>query len=502
MNKVLSSFAMRDSDAATIAGGVSGRELMLRAAKGIYNSARFEGRVAIVCGSGNNAGDGYALALLLADGGIVPELILLYDKFSEDSKYYFEKCKQAGVPYSFFNSKKELSGYQTVVDCIFGTGFHGSPTGIARDAIEAINSSGAYVVSADINSGLDSDSGMGDFIVKSDLTVSVGFYKSGHFLGRAKDFIKKLVNCDIGIEPTSSPYCRIEPCDLFPLFEERKNFSHKGSFGYITLIGGSMCYGGAVKLSNLAASALRSGCGVARLAAPRSIAPSLTPYLLESTYYPMPDDGEGNIVFSERDIDAAISGTSAVAVGMGIGKSRAVYDTVEYILKNYDRSVIIDADALNSVAEYGLSVFKNKRGTVVLTPHLLEFSRLCGKDRESILENPIKHAVEFAREWGVILLLKGPSTVITDGKDVYISDSGCAGMATAGSGDVLSGILAALLARCDTCGVLATLATAGGAYLNGLAGEIAQARVGDVCMTASDTVSAIPSAVKKIREVK
>ena len=138
----------------------------------------------------------------------------------------------------------------------------------------------------------------------------------------------------------------------------------------------------------------------------------------------------------------------------------------------------------------------------MLTPHLLEFSRLCGKDRESILENPIKHAVEFSREWGVILLLKGPSTVITDGKDVYISDSGCAGMATAGSGDVLSGILVALLARCDGCDISALLAAAGGAYLNGLAGEIAQARVGDVCMTASDTVSAIPSAVKKIREVK
>ncbi len=499
MKPVLSSSVMRKSDEATIDSGISGKELMLRAARGIYESARYFGRVSIVCGSGNNAGDGYALALLLADGGILPNIILLYDKFSNDGKYYFERCKQKNIPYSFFDKKKDIPKSDIIVDCIFGTGFHGVPSGIAREAISAINASGAYVISADINSGLDSDSGLSECAVVSDLTVSIGSYKSGHFLGMAKDFIRSLSNCDIGIAPTEPPYLLIEDTDVKPLFEKRSRFSHKGSFGYVTLIGGSLCYGGAIKLSNLSMSALRSGAGVSRLAAPVSIAPSLTPYLLESTYFPMTDDGRGNILYNPTDIDGAISGAACVAMGMGIGKSRAVYDTVEYILKSYKKTLILDADALNSLAEYGVNILKGAACRVVLTPHPLELSRLCGKTREEIQSAPIETAVEFARKYGVILLLKGASTVITDGETVMITDRGCAGMATVGSGDVLSGILTALLARADSLGVSPLLATAAGAYLNGVAGEIAEKSVGDISMTASDTVAAIPTAILRIR---
>ena len=180
---------MRKSDAQTILNGVSGRTLMARAGKGIFESHVWRGPVAIVCGSGNNAGDGYVLALELSEASIPCTLFLISDRFSEDGKYYYDACIARGIPSVPFDAATELSEFSEVVDCIFGTGFSGCARGVARDAIEAINRSGAYVISADVNSGLSGDHGLGAVYVRSDLTVSIGTRKQGHFLGNAKDAI-------------------------------------------------------------------------------------------------------------------------------------------------------------------------------------------------------------------------------------------------------------------------------------------------------------------------
>lgn len=191
---------MRESDAYTIRNFVSGRELMYRAAQGIFRAADHTGkRVAIVCGSGNNGGDGYALACILADAGNMPAVFQVSEKLSEDGAYYCGLAKEKKVQIRTFGEDTDLQKFDIVVDCIFGTGFHGAPRGLAADAIRAINASGAYVISADINSGMNGDTGEAELAVRSDLTVSIGFYKTGHFLGRSKELVGKLVNVDIGI---------------------------------------------------------------------------------------------------------------------------------------------------------------------------------------------------------------------------------------------------------------------------------------------------------------
>lgn len=191
---------MRESDAYTIANLVPSKELMYRAAMGIYTAAEWQGkRIAIVCGSGNNAGDGYALASILADHGIYATLYRASEKFSEDGAYYYDQAITKSVSDRRFDTSSHFDGYDIVVDCLLGTGFSGEPQGLYAQAIEKINQSGAYVISADINSGLDGDTGESVLAVKSDLTVSIGFYKKGMFLGAAPDLIGDLVNVDIGI---------------------------------------------------------------------------------------------------------------------------------------------------------------------------------------------------------------------------------------------------------------------------------------------------------------
>ena len=190
---------MRKSDAYTIEHFVPSKELMFRAAKGIFDAAKWSGKIGIVCGSGNNAGDGYALSIILKEHGIDSVLIRLYDRFSEDGKYYYNKAIEKGVADSIFAEGDSLFGYDILVDCILGTGFCGEPKGIAKSAIEAINNSSAFVISADINSGINGDTGEAVTAVCSNLTVSIGYYKKGMFLSDAPALIGDLINVDIGI---------------------------------------------------------------------------------------------------------------------------------------------------------------------------------------------------------------------------------------------------------------------------------------------------------------
>lgn len=191
---------MRDSDAYTIANLVPSKELMYRAAMGVFNSVDWQGKTpVIICGSGNNGGDGYALAGILADNGISATILRTSEHFSEDGEFYHELAVKKGVLSQLFEGVEQLSKGDFIVDCILGTGFQGTPRGKAAAAIDAINKTQAYVVSVDINSGMNGDTGEGELAVRSDMTVSIGYYKTGHFIGRASELIGELVNIDIGI---------------------------------------------------------------------------------------------------------------------------------------------------------------------------------------------------------------------------------------------------------------------------------------------------------------
>ena len=287
----------------------------------------------------------------------------------------------------------------------------------------------------------------------------------------------------------------IKTKDIKNKFVNRPSDTNKGDYGYVGIMGGSLEYSGAVKLANLSASAMRAGCGVVRLIVPEGIAKAVAPYLLEQTIFPM-NDNANKMVFSEEQINEALTKLKALAIGMGWGQSEEYEKILEYILGNYNIPVVIDADGLNTISKMNMDILKSTKCKVILTPHLKEFERLSKIKVEDIKKEEITIAKDFAKKYDVILLLKGPTTVVTDGEKVYLVKRGCPGMATAGSGDVLSGILVGLLGYNEPD--ILTVAT--GAYLNGLAGEIAQEKYTDISMIASDTVKCLPEAIKKIRE--
>lgn len=209
---------MRKSDAASIAKHSTSAELMHKAAMGIFNAVKFIGKVAIVCGKGNNGGDGYALACILCQNGITPTIYRVSDSFSKDGLYYYKSAISLGALEEPLSSAGNFTGYDIVVDCLLGTGFSGEIKGEILSAIEQINSSNAYVISADINSGINGDTGVADIAVNSDLTVSIGAFKTGLFLNDAPYFIGSMVNADIGIELINEEYKLID-YSLLHMFE-------------------------------------------------------------------------------------------------------------------------------------------------------------------------------------------------------------------------------------------------------------------------------------------
>ena len=229
-----------------------------------------------------------------------------------------------------------------------------------------------------------------------------------------------------------------------------------------------------------------------RLCAPRSLCEKMVPEILEATLFPL-DEADGSIAFREENFREALQGTRSAAFGMGAGNTEETGKAVQYLLQRYEGTLILDADGLNALAAAECAGLREAKGRVILTPHPGEFSRLSGMDVREVLSKPVQAAEAYARETGAVVLLKGPATVVTDGSRTRIIDAGCAGMATAGSGDVLSGILAATAAVAEPLE-----AASAAAYVNGKAGELAQSRMGSVAMTAGDTAGCVAEVVHEL----
>ncbi len=283
--------------------------------------------------------------------------------------------------------------------------------------------------------------------------------------------------------------------DIKNIFPIRKSNTNKGDYGYVAIMGGCINYSGAVKLANMSLSALRAGCGVSKLIVAKSLSNIVAPYLLEQTLF-LIDDIDSNMVFNQHQIDYALSKVKALAIGMGWGNGQDNEKILKYILENYEIPVVIDADGLNILAKMNKNILNTTKCNIILTPHLKEFERLSGISIGEIEKNKNNIAKDFAKKHNIILLLKGSITTVTDGREIIEVNRGCPGMSTAGSGDVLSGILVGLLGY----NAPSVLTIAAGAYIAGLAGELAQKEINDVSMIASDTVKHIPDAINKIRE--
>lgn len=494
MEKILTCAQMRAADKYSIETlGVPSETLMERAGEAIADAAERVlkargGRALAVCGGGNNGGDGYVAARLLCERGYVAEVYELCEKFSEDCAA--QRDKFTGLTHTSFPKGE----YTVVIDAIFGTGFRSVPEGKFAEVIAAINAGGAYVIAADIPSGLNGDTGTAQLCVHADETVTIGEKKFGLYLESGADVCGRVVRADIGISlPPAGYAARFSSADLADVFLPKKKNSNKGSYGRAGLFAGSVAYSGAALLS--AGAALRAGAGYTRLFCPESVFPHYIGKFPEIILTAVPDEG-GFARFDENAVRAVCENCDALAVGMGSGAGRGLYDCIAYMLSEFKGTLVLDADALNALAAYGADVLREKSCRVVLTPHLKEFSRLAGVSLEEVKAGGVALAEKFAAEYGVTLLLKSNACIATNGRNTALVAEGTPALARGGSGDVLSGIVCALAAR----GVTALRACICGAHLLGRAGALAEKESNEYSVTASDVMNKIPVAISELIE--
>ena len=469
--------------------------LMENAANGFVSALKGEiftikeKSVCVVCGKGNNGGDGYAIARLLAFGGASVSVFSVCDTGSllGDAKTNFDIVKAMGIPFVDKIKKCDI-----IVDAIFGTGFHGDISQDIKNVIACINNNGSYVASVDIPSGLSAQSGQGTVYVKADLCVTFGYAKSGHFIHPAKSSYKKLVVAPISI-PKCCDDCSVITDKTFFKIPKRDSNSHKGSFGKALAFVGSKGMAGAAILSGSAI--LKSGAGMATVAAPDSIIPSLAHHFPSVMTYPLPTENGELCENSAELIIEKSRDMNALLMGCGLGQSDITKKTVLSLIENIKIPMVIDADALNILAE-NIDALNSKKADVILTPHIKEFSRLSGYSISQIKENPLKLSTEFSKKYGVTLILKDAVTIIAHkGEKLIISPAENSGMATAGSGDVLAGVVAGLLSQ----GIAPLTAAQLAVYIHSAAGRIAAEKIGEYGMTSTDILECVPMAfVEKI----
>lgn len=497
MKKILTCEQMRMADAYTIRErGVPSLTLMERAGEKIAEIAKRtlarlqSGRVLVVCGSGNNGGDGYCAARILAEQGVDVSVFAVFAPGSEDC--IAMRRRFTGAVYENTDFEKDFA---LVIDCIYGTGFHGAAEGAAEDAIKWMNGSGAFVLSADIPSGLNGDNGTcAGAAVRADMTAAIGELKAGLLLNDGRDLCGKIEVCDIGIQASRKGYAFMyEEAELASLFAKRRSNSHKGNYGRVCAIGGSEEYSGAPLLS---VSALKAGAGYFRLCVPDCIFAGLMGKFPEIILHKMPSKG-GSLVFDRDSLEYVARQSDSIAVGMGCTKSRNIYEIVRYLLENFSGTLVLDADALNSLSEYGVDALKNKACRVVLTPHVKEFARLIGKTTEEVVKNGMTLAERFAAEYGVTLALKSNTTIVTDGTITALNTAGSPALAKGGSGDMLAGLVAALCARTDDH----ILACACALWILGESGVAAAEILGEYGTCASDVLAQIPKTAKRLEKL-
>lgn len=487
MKPIVSPKTMAMLDQRVIEQGTSSRELMLRAAGAISKHLASYKKILIVTGPGNNGGDGLALATLLLEQGKKVCIFLASEPKSKDAIYFYQQLKESG-----FNSfVDEIScQYDVIVDCIFGNGLNRELSSRYKSLINVINNCKVTKISVDIPTGINGTNGMvmGNAI-KSSITIVIASYKYGHFLQDAKDYVGTMVVEDIDIPIDVVDAYLIEEKDIKKVFPIRKQNSNKYTFGRVCIIGGSSKYKGAPILSMLSNASLRVGAGLGYIAYPKSIEGAITAHSIEEIHIPLKNKG-GLIVFDKKALDKIISTSDVIAFGMGIGRSHEIEKTLKYLLEHFDGTLIIDADGLTAY----FSVYKHSNiiSKVILTPHLGEAVRLFEELKDSILLNRVDITKDFAKKNNVVVLLKGPCTIVSDGDIVYFVPMGSVAQAKAGSGDILSGVIAGIEAY-NRDSISSAYA---GTYVVGKAAKLAEEELGQYGVLASD----LPKIIKSLNQ--
>lgn len=503
MKKIVTCSRMKALDAATIREmGIPSCVLMERAAlktveeleKGFPLEKKKE-RVLVVCGSGNNGGDGIAIARLLHLKGICASYFLAgsVERMTEETRQQYRIAVNYQVP-RVHNPKWDE--YTTIVDAVFGIGLARAVEGRYREIIRQMNQADAWKVAVDIPSGVDGDTGreLGSAF-RADLTVTFAYRKRGLCFYPGRMYAGRTVVADIGIygaEQTEDRTCHLEWADL-KLLPERVAYGNKGTFGKVLVVAGTEGMCGAAFLS--ASAALAGGAGMVRIQTVEANRIPLQTLLPEAMV---------TCEFTEESNRKCLDWCDVLVIGPGLGISGRSRERAEWFLQNAakeEKPVILDADGLNLLAmhpEWNSCLSER----VTVTPHLGEMGRLSGKGIGQIQHRIAETAQEYAKETGTVCVLKDACTVTSDKEGcIYLNLSGNPGMATAGSGDVLSGVLAAVqcmyLNETDhqpDPGMRAAL----GVYLHACSGDLAAEKLGTRGMTARDMIRMLPEVLKKI----
>jgi len=493
--------------------GIPGLELMENAGGAVVDAIleQFgdpaDKAVTIVCGKGNNGGDGFVVARKLYEQNAIIDLYLIGERESVkgDARTNLIRAEEIGLTVHEIKESEdfEISESTTlIVDAIFGTGFSGDIREPCAGIISKINEHYAFVVAVDAPSGLDGATGeVSDPTVMADITITFGLPKYGQAVYPGKEYCGYLMTADIGfpeevIEEAEIELFHIMEDEAIELLPHRSLDSHKGDFGKLFVLAGSVGMTGAAAMTSEAG--LRSGTGLVILGCPSGLNDILETKLTEVITKPLPEVRKRRC-FALRglgEVREMVSWADAIAVGPGIGTYHETRDLIFRLLTKLDKPAVFDADALNILAK-NLEVLRDHSAPLVISPHPGEMSRLTGKSIEHIENNRIDIALEFAAEFNLVCILKGaPSVIAEPSGQAWINSTGNHGMATAGAGDVLTGLIGGFLAQ----GLMDIDAAVLGCYIHGYAGDLAAEMLGPRGMIAGDILEMIPEALARLEE--
>jgi len=503
--KLTNTAQMREMDRYAIEElGVSGTLLMQNAAAHIAIAAMEHipagGRAAVFCGTGNNGGDGIGAAAYLLEKDVPVRVFLVGDEsdLTQDAREMHKRLVSAGGSLERFSSSLDVVDYlnncSAIIDAIVGLGLESALRGDALAAVSMINASKARVICADISSGVQADTGVvqGD-AVYADVTVTFTLAKPGHFVEPGCTYCGELRVRDIGIPrdvtegAVSHVYAAIPGEVTLP---RRRPITHKGNYGRVLIVAGCVGFTGAPALSARAASKL--GAGMVHLGVPESIYEIMAAKLDEEMPFPLPADKTGRLSANAAGELLRRAGECDVClIGPGLGRSPEITELVQSVVRIAETPIVLDADGLYAVAE-NLDILNQAVCPLILTPHPGEFARLGGDLSNG---DRLRAAREFAVKYGCILVLKGHRTIMAlPNGTAYVNTTGGPAMAKGGTGDVLAGMITALIGQ----KLPIVHAVVAAIYIHGLAGDLCAGELGDYSVTASDIVDMLPRASKMV----
>ncbi len=494
--------------------GIPGLVLMENAARGTVGAMfchfpdLMKRRVGILAGRGNNGGDALAVARYLRNRGVSCEVYLLAarEEVKGDAAANLEiLTRVGGVVLEILNleewesRKGRLADNDILVDGILGTGLKGEVKGFFREIISFVNSLGIPVVAVDIPSGLDSDSGLVlGACIQARLTVTFGLLKRGLLVLPGAQYCGKIVLVDISlprlaVEAERVPDHLLEGADFLSLLQPRNPESHKGEFGHLFVLSGSPGKTGAAAM--VCEAALRVGTGLVTLGIPESLNPILEEKLTEPMTEPLPESKEKTLGLSAHGrILELCERKTALAIGPGLSTNGETVKLVQKLVRSVSLPAVIDADGLSALGGK-LDLIRKSQKELILTPHPGEMARLLGMSSQEIQRNRVEVAREFARKYGVILVLKGARSLVASGEgEVFINPTGNPGMASGGMGDILTGMIGGFLAQ----GFPALEAAKLGVYLHGLTGDFVAHLKGQRGMAAMDLAGETPRVLRAL----